>query len=176
MATHSSVLAWRIPGTGEPGGLPSMGSHRVGHGWSGLAAAVRYHLWLSSIKNLPAMQETWVLSLGRKDPLEEGMAIQSSILAWRISWSEKPSELQSTGSQRVGPACVTNTRWGKEWQTLWPYQNQSSNYALKWTALAVGKGMLRLWERRPLVPGTHPHLEYERASPGGLLNFSPLAL
>ena len=39
MATHSSVFAWRIPGTGEPGGLPSMGSHRVGHDWSGLAAA-----------------------------------------------------------------------------------------------------------------------------------------
>ena len=40
MATHSSVLAWRIPGAGEPGGLPSMGSHRVGHDWSDLAAAV----------------------------------------------------------------------------------------------------------------------------------------
>ena len=39
MATHSSVLAWRIPGTGEPGGLPSMGLHRVGHHWSDLAAA-----------------------------------------------------------------------------------------------------------------------------------------
>ena len=39
MATHSSALAWRIPGTGEPGGLPSMGSHRVGHDWSNLAAA-----------------------------------------------------------------------------------------------------------------------------------------
>ena len=39
MATHSSVLAWRIPGTGEPDGLPSMGSHRVGHNWSDLAAA-----------------------------------------------------------------------------------------------------------------------------------------
>ena len=39
MATHSSILAWRIPGTGEPGGLPSMGSHRVGHDWSDLAAA-----------------------------------------------------------------------------------------------------------------------------------------
>ena len=42
MATHSSVLAWRIPGAGEPGGLPSMGSHRVGHGWSNLAAAAAY--------------------------------------------------------------------------------------------------------------------------------------
>ena len=40
MATHSSVLAWRIPGTGEPGGLPSMGSHRVRHGWSDLAVRV----------------------------------------------------------------------------------------------------------------------------------------
>ena len=41
MATHSSVLAWRIPGTGEPGGLPPMGSHRVGHDWSDLAAATK---------------------------------------------------------------------------------------------------------------------------------------
>ena len=47
MATHSSVLAWRIPGTGEPGGLPSMGSHRVGHDWSDLAAAA------STPKNAP---------------------------------------------------------------------------------------------------------------------------
>ena len=39
MATHSSVFAWRIPGTGEPGGLPSVGSHRVGHDWNDLAAA-----------------------------------------------------------------------------------------------------------------------------------------
>ena len=50
MATHSSVLAWRIPETGEPGGLPSMGSHRVGHDWSNLAAApikclLSYPLW-----------------------------------------------------------------------------------------------------------------------------------
>ena len=44
MATHSSVLAWRIPGTAEPGGLPSMGSHRVGHDCSDLAAAARYLL------------------------------------------------------------------------------------------------------------------------------------
>ena len=52
MATHSSVLAWRIPGTGEPGGLPSMGSHRVGHDWSDLAAAAaitRLNLAASSL-------------------------------------------------------------------------------------------------------------------------------
>ena len=45
MATHSSALAWRIPGMGEPGGLPSMGSHRVGHNWSNLAAAVGKIPW-----------------------------------------------------------------------------------------------------------------------------------
>ena len=45
MATHSSVLAWKIPGTGEPGGLPSMGSHRVGHDWSDLAAAAAVWFW-----------------------------------------------------------------------------------------------------------------------------------
>ena len=49
MATHSSVLAWRIPGTGEPSGLPSMGLHRVGHDWSDLAAAALYTIiWVSS--------------------------------------------------------------------------------------------------------------------------------
>ena len=46
MATHSSVLAWRIPGTGEPGGLPSVGSHRVGHDRSNLAAAARIITYL----------------------------------------------------------------------------------------------------------------------------------
>ena len=50
MATHSSVLAWRIPGMGEPGGLPSMGSHRVRHDWSDLAAAAAArNLWLSLV-------------------------------------------------------------------------------------------------------------------------------
>ena len=53
-------------------------------------------------KNLPAIQETWVRSLGREDPLEKEMATHSSILAWRIPWTEEPEGLQSTGSQRVG--------------------------------------------------------------------------
>ena len=46
------------------------------------------------VKNLPAMQETWVQSLGQEDPLEKGVAIHSSILAWRISWTEEPGGLQ----------------------------------------------------------------------------------
>ena len=53
------------------------------------------------VKNLPEMRETWVGSLGWEDPLEEGMATYSSILAWRIPWTEEPGGLQSIGSQRV---------------------------------------------------------------------------
>ena len=53
------------------------------------------------VKNLPVMQETWVQSLGWEDPLEKGMATHSSILAWRILWTEEPGGLQSMGSQGV---------------------------------------------------------------------------
>ena len=54
------------------------------------------------VKNLPAMQETQVQSLGREDPLEKRMATHSSVFVWRIPWTEEPSGLQSMGSQRVG--------------------------------------------------------------------------
>ena len=54
------------------------------------------------IKRLPAMWETWVQSLRWEDPLEKEMATHSSILAWRIPWTEEPSGLQSMGLQRVG--------------------------------------------------------------------------
>ena len=78
---------------------------------------LRYHWWLFAryrgyrdcraslvaqmVKNLPATQETWVRSLGWKDPLEMGTATHSSILAWRIPWTEEPGRLQSMGLQRV---------------------------------------------------------------------------
>ena len=54
-----------------------------------------------TVKNLPAMQETQVQSLGQEDPVEKGMATHSSILAWSIPWTEEPGRLQSMGSQRV---------------------------------------------------------------------------
>ena len=54
------------------------------------------------VKNLPAVKEAWVRSLGWKDPLEKGMTIHSSILAWRIPWTEEPGGPQSMWSQRVG--------------------------------------------------------------------------
>ena len=59
------------------------------------------------VKNPPAMQETWVRSLGWEDPLEEGLATHSSVLAWRIPWTEEPGRMQSVGSHRVRHDWVT---------------------------------------------------------------------
>ena len=93
MATHSSVLAWRIPGTGEPGGLPSMGSHRVRHYWSDLAAAAA-----------------------------AAMATHSNTLAWKIPCTEDPGRLQSMGSLRVRHDWATSLslftfmHWRRKWQ------------------------------------------------------------
>ena len=61
------------------------------------------------VKSLPAMQETWVQSLVWEDPLEKGMATHSSILAWRIPWTEEPGRLQSMASQRVRHNWAANT-------------------------------------------------------------------
>ena len=64
------------------------------HSWASLVAQM--------VKNLSAMWETWVRSLGWEDPLEKGITTHSSILAWRIPWAEEPGGLKSMGSQRVG--------------------------------------------------------------------------
>ena len=61
-----------------------------------------HSLAVQMVKNLPAMQKTWVPSLGLEDPQEKEMATNSSILAWKIPWTEEPGGLQSMGSQRVG--------------------------------------------------------------------------
>ena len=63
------------------------------YSWASLVAQL--------VKNLPAMQETWVQTLGWEDPLEKGIATCSSVLAWRIPWTEEPGGPQSMGSQRV---------------------------------------------------------------------------
>ena len=67
----------------------------------------RASLVAQTVRNLPAMQETWVQSLGRKDPLEKEMATNCSSLAWRIPWTEEPGGLQSMGSQSVRHDCAT---------------------------------------------------------------------
>ena len=98
MATHSSVLAWRIPGTGEPGRLQSMGSHRVGHDWSDFATAA------AAITS------------------EKVMANHSSTLAWQIPWTQEPGRLQSMGSLGVGQDWATSLslftfmQWRRKWQ------------------------------------------------------------
>jgi len=75
-----------------------------------------------SVKNLSAIQETWVRFLGWEDMLEKEMETHSSILAWRIPWTEEPGRLQSMGSQRVGHDRVTSLslftfmHWRRKWQ------------------------------------------------------------
>ena len=85
---------------GDLGSIPGLGrsngeglGYPLQHSWAFLVAQL--------VKNLPAMWETWVRSLGLEDPLEKGMVTHSSILAWRIPWTEEPGGLQSRGSQRV---------------------------------------------------------------------------
>ena len=77
-----------------------------------LKSLLQHHNWASLVaqrlKHLPAMWETWVQSLGWEDTLEKEMATRSSILAWRIPWTEEPGGLQSTRSQRVGQDWVTS--------------------------------------------------------------------
>ena len=95
MAMHSSTLAWRNPM--DRGAwlatIHGVASFRHDLGTKPLVAQM--------VKHLRAMQETWVQSLGREDPLEKKMATHSSTHAWKIPWMEKPGGLQSMGSQKV---------------------------------------------------------------------------
>ena len=111
MATHSSSLAWEITWTEEPGRLQSWG-HRVGHDLATkpppplacitvVLVIKRASLVAQMVKSRPAIQETWVWSLGWEDPLEKGMATHSSSLAWEIPWTEEPVRLQSMRSKEL---------------------------------------------------------------------------
>ena len=73
----------------------------------------RASLVAQTVKNLPAVQEIWVWSLGWNDPLKRGMATPSNILSWRIPWTEEPGGLQSMGLQRIGHSWVTNLRYSQ---------------------------------------------------------------
>ena len=122
MAIHSSVLAWRIPGTGEPGGLPSLGSHRVGHDWSDLAAAaaavefidlIRLNFKLGFPGGLEGKASAcsagdlgWIPESGRSPGEGNGNPLCS--LAWKIPWTEEPDRLQSMELQWVGHDWVTS--------------------------------------------------------------------
>ena len=117
IAIYSNVLAWRIHGQQR---LQWATVHRLAKSQTQLkqfaSSSMRYlcsYLLFFShaqlVKNLPALPETQVWSLGWEDPLEKGMATHSSILAWRIPGTEEPGGLQSMELQRVRPYWVTNT-------------------------------------------------------------------
>ena len=91
MATHFSVLAWRIPGMAEPGGLPSMGSHRVGHDWSDLAAA-------AAAFSIHGMWMSWSLEI----------SIQSNSLILLLMWIKYPTKLFQPLSMTT---CSLNCQW-----------------------------------------------------------------
>ena len=97
VATHSSILAWIIPWTEEPGRLRSTGSQRVRHDWNDFT---HMHTHACYHPNKPCNHHP------NKDltvpSISEEMATHSSILAWRIPWTEEPGELLSVGSHRVG--------------------------------------------------------------------------
>ena len=89
------------------------------------------------VKRRPAMQETWVRSLGREDPLEKEMATHSSTLAWKIPWTEEPCKLQSMGSQKVGHDWAT-TSGGSVVKNL-PANAGDSSY-IPWSGRSPGEG------------------------------------
>ena len=90
-SAHNAGDQGSIPGLGRSPGEEN--GNPLQYSWASLVAQM--------VKNLSAMQETWVQSLGWEDPLEKGMTTHSSILAWRIPWTEEPGRLQSMGSQRL---------------------------------------------------------------------------
>ena len=101
-------------------------------------ASQRTCIVAQSVKNLPVMQETCVRSLGREDPLEKGMATHSSVLAWRIPWTEEPGRLQSMGSYRVRhelatkpPLLPKTTEKPEQQQRLSTAKGKKSNYFKK---------------------------------------------
>ena len=102
MATHSSILAWRIPGTEEPGGLQSMGLQRVGHNWATKHThnVTKYpKIMTLLVRNSRYLELRNYILL-----LEKEVATHSSILAWKIPWTEEPGGLQFMGLQESDTA------------------------------------------------------------------------
>ena len=106
---------------------------------------LRASLVAQGLKRLSPTLETWVRSLGWEDPLEKEMVTHSSILAWRIPWTEKPGRLQSTGSQRVGHDWTTSlthslTIWLKVKMYFFFFFNIFLSGSYPWKCLDVRKG------------------------------------
>ena len=94
MATHSSVLAWRIPGTAEPGGLLSMGSHRVGHDWSDLAVAAAYWSWVPiSFSRGFSLTQGWNPSLLHRQLNSLPLSHLGSPQLWKLRYKKTINQL-----------------------------------------------------------------------------------
>ena len=100
-----------------------------------------------TVKNLTAMWETWVWSLGWQDLLEEGMATYSSILTWRIPWTKEPGKLQSIGLPRVGHSWATKHSGSLSWSHIWALEGKCCSAKL----VDVGYGYLFLLFNLPLL-------------------------
>ena len=83
------------------------------------------------VKTLSSMQNTWVQSLGREDPLEKGMGAYSNILAWEIPWIEEPGGLQSMGSQRIRHNWATNTHTDLNINFIWKHPTETPRILLE---------------------------------------------
>ena len=137
-----------------------------------------------SVKNLPVMQEAQVRSLSQEDPLEKEMAAHSSILAWKIPWTEEPGRLQSMGSQRVGhdwatkqncshkmhSVCseTTQTHFSHHWIQSRGYNNENHRNAFCWKE----NGQLRWWgcPLLPTSPSSRSQYRAQRVRPSGWIS------
>ena len=141
------------------------------------------------VKNLPAVRETWVWSLGGEDPLEKGMATHSSTLAWKIPWTEEPGRLPSMGSHRVGHDWSALAAAAEHWvefpllysrfllvtyficACVLSYFSHVRLFVILWTVahqapLSVGFSKQEYWSWLPCPsPGDLPHPGIEPRSP-----------
>ena len=113
------------------------------------------------VKNLPAMQETWVQFLGWEDPLAKGMATHSSTLAWEIPWTEEPGWLQSMGPQRVRHNWATNILWNSGCGTRWFWwMLKIDNH---WARLFHGNNWLQIKESQSIYFQLMLHVHFGHA-------------
>ena len=137
---------------------------------SGNLLANKADLPVAQMVNLPAMQETRVRSLGWEVPLEKRMATHSSILAWRIPWTEKPGRLQSMGSQRVGHNWAINThkpgrgipvsgQVPRSYQDVW-YEKSQPFPALKRALGSKNRPSSLVGRKKQLVVGAHSSINW----------------
>ena len=139
-----SAGKWSLCNAGDPGLITGSGrslgegiDYPLQYSWPSLVA--------QTVKNLPAIWDTWVWSLGWEDPLEKRMAAHSNILGWRIPWIEEPGGLQSMGLQRAG----------HDWETLNILTISTSKLGDKWLCEVVSSQSLEIFQNhlvdRPFI-------------------------